>query len=151
MNKDVASRPRILLVVRAIIMNGSDILLIQRSKNDGHEQLQWEIPGGKLDKGQDFGSAIERELIEEVGTYATPISKLAYFDSDIDGSSKYKGIPYIRMVSLYRCENRSVRLSSEHDDYKWVAFEDALKMDLTGFSRKALLAWEKEITNITTN
>jgi len=145
MNKAVVSRPRVLLVIRAILISDSKILLIQRSRNDSHEPLKWEIPGGKLDKGQDVNSAAQRELIEEVGIFATPLSSLSFFDSDIDGSTKYKGLPYVRFVCLYKCETQKVRLSEEHEGFKWVTFDEALNEDITEFTRKGLLAWEKEM------
>lgn len=146
-NSYVKSRPRVLIVVRAIVIYSCKILLAQRNKNDSNDPLLWEIPGGKLDKGQDLNNAIERELIEEVGIFARPLKQLVFFDSDIDGSTKYKGIPYIRMTGLYKAETSEVRLSDEHLAFKWVTFDQALKMKLTEFSRKSLLAWEKEILN----
>jgi 8-oxo-dGTP diphosphatase len=146
MNSAILSRPRVLLVVRVILLHKNSILLIQRSKNDSSDPLKWEIPGGKLDKGQDLNEAAERELIEEVGLFAKPLKQLVFFDSDIDHNTKYKGIPYIRLTALYKSETTSVRLSEEHDDYKWLSIEECLKMDLTEFTRKSLLAWEKDIT-----
>lgn len=145
MANPVLSRPRVLLVVRTIVINDGKILLIQRSKDDKHNTLKWEIPGGKLDKGQDLMKAAERELIEEVGIFATPVKPLVFFDSDIGGNTKYKDIPYIRLAALYVSESRKVRVSKEHEDFKWVTFEKALKLDLTEFTRKALLAWEADI------
>lgn len=148
MKSKISSRPRILLVVRAILVHNNKLLLIQRSRNDSHDRLLWEIPGGKLDKGQDLNGAIERELIEEVGILAIPIKKLVFFDSDIDSNSKYKGIPYIRMTGLYKAETNNVKLSSEHEEYKWVSFDKALSMNITDFTRKSLLAWEEELLKL---
>ncbi len=146
MNEAILSRPRILLVVRVILLFKDKILLIQRSKNDRSDSLKWEIPGGKLDKGQDLMEAAERELIEEVGLFARPLKQLVFFDSDIDHNTKYKGIPFVRLTALYKSESSKVRLSEEHDDYRWLSLEECLKMDLTDFSRKSLLAWEKDIS-----
>jgi 8-oxo-dGTP diphosphatase len=144
-NKAILSRPRILLVTRAIVLYRTKILLMQRSAADTSDPSKWEIPGGKLDKGQSFNQAIEREIIEEAGIYAKPLSALAFYDSAIDGSSKYKGIPYVRLTGLYKTDNDTVRLSTEHSAFAWVSFTEALTMDLTEYSRKSLLAWEDEL------
>jgi|GEM_PF-301295 len=141
----VLSRPRVLLIFRLIIIHDDKILLIQRSREDSNNPLKWEIPGGKLDKGQDLLQSATREMIEEVGLFATPVKQLVFFDSDIGGSKKYKGIPYIQLAGLYSCEGKKVRLSKEHESYKWVKLNNALKLDLTEFTRKALLAWEADI------
>jgi len=108
--------------------------------------LKWEIPGGKLDQGQDLETAAEREVIEEAGIYSTPIKKFVFFEEYLTNKlKKYKGLPYLGFSSLYKSDSTKVRLSEEHEDYKWLPFEKALKMDLTEFSRKSLLAWEPEI------
>ena len=146
MKSAVSSRPRILIVMRAIVINASKILLIQRSRNDSHNPSKWEIPGGKLDQGQDLETAAEREVIEEAGLYSTPIKKFVFFEESIaNQTEKYKGIPYIGFSSLYKSESSKVRLSEEHEDYKWVTFEKALRENITEFTRKSLLAWEEEI------
>lgn len=143
--KAILSRPRVLLVIRAIVLYRTKILLIQRGKADSVDPLKWEIPGGKLEKGQSFRNAIEREIIEEVGLYAKPLSQLAFYDSEVDGATKYKGLPYIRLTGLYKTDNDTVRLSAEHEQYVWVSFAEAIKMELTEYTRKSLLAWESEL------
>lgn len=145
MKSAISTRPRVVLVTRAIVINNGKILLIKRHDGDCNEPLMWEIPGGKLDKGQDLTGAAEREIIEEVGLYATPINQLVFFESTVNKLKKYKGLPYICLASLYKSNSSHVRLSGEHVDYKWVDFEEALKMELTDFTRKSLLAWEEEI------
>lgn len=142
-----STRPRILIVMRVILINAGKILLIKRSHKDSNNPLKWEIPGGKLDQGQDLETAAEREVIEEAGIYATPIKKFVFFEESLSNqnSRKYKGVPYIGFSSLYKSDSSRVRLSEEHEDFKWVSFEEALKMDITEFTRKSLLAWEEEI------
>ena len=100
---------------------------------------------GKLDKDQDLSQAVTREMIEEVGLFATPIKQLVFFDSDITTNKKYKGLAYIQLAGLFSSESNKVRISKEHRNYKWVTFNNALKLDLTEFTRKALLAWEADI------
>lgn len=140
-----SERPQILLVTRSIILNKQKILLIQRSSKDKYNPEKWEIPGGKFDKGDSVNRSVEREIIEEVDLYAEPLSSLAYYDSASSAGYKYEGIPYIRFAGLYKSDTQRVKLSEEHDTYKWVTFTEALEMDLTEFTRKSLLAWEKRI------
>jgi len=145
MNSAIKSRPRVLIVVRAIVLFKTKILLIQRSKDDSNEANLWEFPGGKLDIGQDLKNAMKRELLEETGIVASPINNLVYYQSDIATSPRYRGLPYIKLIGLYKSDTNRVMLSFEHQDYKWVTFKKALDMDLSNVSRKGLFSWKKEL------
>jgi len=53
-------------VVAALILRDGRLLVCQR-REDGAFPLQWEFPGGKLEKGESYGDALRRELMEELG------------------------------------------------------------------------------------
>ena len=52
---------------KAIIRKDSEILLLQRSSKSGFDPGLWELPGGKIDYGENLVEALEREVKEEVG------------------------------------------------------------------------------------
>ena len=60
-------RPRVVLVNRCFVRDGEKLLIIQRAKLDSMNAEKWEVPGGKLDEGQDLSHAQEREVMEETG------------------------------------------------------------------------------------
>ena len=61
-------RPQVVLVTRSIITdNSNEILLLRRSSDCFHNTGLWEVPGGKLDPGEDLPPAQEREVKEETG------------------------------------------------------------------------------------
>lgn len=101
-------------------------------------QSKWELPGGKLDVGQDLSTALEREVLEETGLVVVPTDKTAYWNSHIISSGKYKGLPYIVLVGIVKSLGGKVSLSEEHDDFAWVKIDLALKYDLVPESRAAL-------------
>jgi mutator protein MutT len=51
-------------VVAAVIERDGHILICQRK--GGRHALKWEFPGGKVEPGEDFPSALARELREEL-------------------------------------------------------------------------------------
>ena len=53
-------------VVAALIYRGDHLLACQRKEN-GSFPLKWEFPGGKVEKGEDYFAALQRELREELG------------------------------------------------------------------------------------
>ena len=42
-------------------------LLIAKRKSGGDMGERWEFPGGKIEEGEDFAQAINREMQEEFG------------------------------------------------------------------------------------
>ena len=144
---DRKSRPRLVLVNRALILNKKgELLLIQRSKDDTWQPNKWELPGGKLDAGQDISNALEREALEETGLVVVPIDKIVYMHSEILTKGKYKGLSYIVLVGLTKHIGNRVTLSDEHQDFAWVSAEQALKYNLTQATRAAITVLENKLS-----
>ena len=58
------------MVVAAVILRDRRILVCQRRRDDSHA-LQWEFPGGKVERGEKPQEALTRELREELGIEST--------------------------------------------------------------------------------
>jgi 8-oxo-dGTP diphosphatase len=63
-------------VVAAIIVQGNRVLICQRTEEQPFA-LQWEFPGGKVEPGEDFPTALVRELHEELGINAAVEREIA--------------------------------------------------------------------------
>jgi mutator protein MutT len=62
------TQPRLVELAGCIVQNDAgDILLLHRNRGG---TTQWEIPGGKVEPGEDARTAAKRELLEEVGVDA---------------------------------------------------------------------------------
>ena len=109
------------LAVKSFIVNDkNELLLIKREDNDVHCPGMWEIPGGRLELGEDPFEALKRETKEETNIDIEVLNplKVHHFERD-DGQN-------ITMISfLCRPKNNSVVLSKEHTDYKWVELNKA--------------------------
>ncbi len=58
--------PVTLVVAAGVVIEGGRVLLAQR-KRGAHLEGAWELPGGKVDPGEDPRAAVRRELAEELG------------------------------------------------------------------------------------
>ena len=114
MNATTTDKP-FRLTVKAVILDGQQrCLLVRRSAFNRSFVGCWEWPGGKVDEGEDFATALLREAREETGL-EVQITGLA-------GATMYE-MPAMHMVLL--CMEAGIvsgelRLSEEHDDLAWV-------------------------------
>jgi len=114
------------LAVKAILLDDHNrCLLLRRSPVCRNFVGKWEWPGGKLDDGEDFASALVREVREE--------ASLEVEITGFGGATSFE-MTAVRIVLLCmeaRCAQGEVRLSEEHDEYAWVHLTDLAHWDLT--------------------
>ncbi len=63
-------------VVAAVMLRENRVLICQRTEHQPFA-LQWEFPGGKVEPGEDWASALVRELHEELGISAVVGQEIA--------------------------------------------------------------------------
>lgn len=130
--------PKVLLVARCFIKKDGKILILHRVKEEEFYPDLWELPGGKIEEGQDINSASEREVLEETGLLVKIISPSVFIESKINVGGKYKDMLYLELVLEAKVVSGKVKISHEHSEYKWVTPKQALNYDLTLEARKAI-------------
>lgn len=103
--------------VSIIITNSQgQILLLKRSPDKKWYPAKWDIISGKIKNGEDPEKCLKRELLEETGieNYEKMENKPPYVYQE--GKNKWLIHPYYCNVN----QNR-IRLSAEHNAYKWIA------------------------------
>jgi len=95
------------------------LLLIQRAKED-HWPNFWEAPRGKCDKpmGENLIHCLKREIKEETGLDIVPVEEIDTFEYLADKGTR-KSICHNFLCRL-KDPNQKVKLSHEHQDYKWI-------------------------------
>lgn len=132
-------RPQIILVNRCFIFNEqNEILLVRRHSQDRKDPNKWEVPGGKLDAGEDLSISKEREIVEETGLVIEEIKPLVFAHSYVITDGGYKNFTYISLFSLNKIKSGEVLMSEEHSEYQWVVYQDLKKFDLTAETKKAV-------------
>lgn len=128
MDSEEGKSTRTVLAVRGLLyqMSNNGVLLLRRHSNAHFSPGMWELPGGKFDKdSMSMDQAIEREFGEETGIPIVATQPPLYvWDKPAGLPPKYPGdVIYqctVLRVHLVYPEVREVRLSSEHDDCRWI-------------------------------
>ena len=103
-------------VVASVIKKDNKYLIAQRNRNK-HFSYHWEFPGGKVDQGETFESALHREIKEELSIEIKIHEKIS--------SQKHKDDKIDVEVHYFLCEHSSGKIKlSEHEDISWATKED---------------------------
>ncbi|MDN5275528.1 MAG: putative hydrolase [Candidatus Saccharibacteria bacterium] len=130
-----------LLIVRAIITDSERLLVLRRAPPDVHNAGLWELPGGKVDAGEELPVSLGREVQEETGLTIHQDPQIVHVESEIIRSGKYEGRLYVALFYAAQLLDGHLRLSSEHGASSWDTPEQAMERELTVESRRALKAF----------
>jgi 8-oxo-dGTP diphosphatase len=118
--------------VKAIIRNNNKFLIMHKKS---WEKGIWELPGGRMELGENAEETLAREIMEETGLTVTPLRLLDTWKFLTD-ACKITGV-------IYLCDKKDgeIKLSHEHDEYKWVEFnEETLEQMHTAY-RERMRNW----------
>jgi 8-oxo-dGTP pyrophosphatase MutT (NUDIX family) len=120
-----------LIVAKTIIFNEDGKLLrMRRSKDDDHRPGGTDIPGGKVDDGEEIVEGAVREIQEEVGLTIDPAAMhLSFCYSQIAYNTDAKGdvnVVWLGFITTLP-QDQEVRLSHEHQAFEWLSVDNALE------------------------
>ena len=92
-----------------------------------HSQGHWDFPKGNNEKGETYLETTRREIKEETGI--CDIVFIDRFEKEISYKYRRKNEKISKKVIYFLAETkaRDVVLSSEHTDFVWESYENALK------------------------
>ena len=98
-------------------------LLIAKRKSGGDMGERWDFPGGKIEEGEDFAQAINREMLEEFGCRVKIFEQLAKADFVHNGKNC--------TVNAFRVEfendgTEKPFVLTEHTQTQWVSPDQIL-------------------------
>ncbi len=127
---------RQVITVRAIIKQGDKILLLRRHGGTPEFEGLYELPGGKVDFGQDPKAALQREVTEETGLEILTM-QLSDVYSSLDTADLQK--QYISLVFWVSVQSGSrIKLSGEHNKYSWKQLSEIQLNEVSDFTRMEL-------------
>jgi len=97
-----------------------NFLIVRRSGSNKFLPGAWEIPGGKVLEGESLYQGAQRELVEETGLTGPLIPR--WFHRFEYGTNEGNIVQYNFVGSVDKIAP-FIRLSQEHDAYKWVPLD----------------------------
>jgi 8-oxo-dGTP diphosphatase len=138
MNATTTAKP-FRLAVKAVILDGQQrCLLVRRSAFNHNFVGKWEWPGGKVDVGEDFATAVIRETREETALEVEIIG--------LAGATSFE-MPAAQIILLCmeaRTLKGEIRLSEEHDDFAWVPLAEFASWDLPEHNKPLMLEYAQK-------
>ncbi len=119
--------------VKALIINDkNEILVLRINPEDFNQPVEdhWDLPGGRINKGDSIEETLRKEIKEEFDI--DNIETIEHVDTQISNiripiKDEEVGLSLI----IFRCRvspNSEIRLNEEHLEYKWVTVDEAKKL-----------------------
>ena len=112
------------LTARGICEFDGKILLLKVRSKSSHDAEKWEIPGGKVKKGEFFDQALRREFLEETGLEINIDSLYNVIQNEYTACKTNEKIKSIQLIMKVSSSTDKVKISEEHDDYRWFTREE---------------------------
>lgn len=118
--------------VKALILNKGKFLVMH---NNGVKEDLWELPGGRMEFGETAEETLKREILEETGLAVKPIKLIDTWNL-VRENYQIAGIIY-----LCQLEAGEVRLSDEHDAFKWIGTDEESLTMMYDVFRIRMINW----------
>lgn len=113
------------IACKGLIMHDGKLLILREAETyvEGSNTGKWHLPGGRLNPGEPFLDGLKREILEETGLTVT-VGDVLYVG---EWFPVIRDIPNQIVGMFFACfaTSRDVKVSEEHDEFKWVS-EDEL-------------------------
>ena len=121
------------LTVRGVMKNDiGEILIVKRHPKSRTDPKMWELPGGKVEKGEHFADALVREIKEETNLDCTVGDFCEAVQNDYMHKRTVQLMMYLDNIS------GDVKISEEHTDWMWAGTEDIKKLEISTSLEKLL-------------
>jgi 8-oxo-dGTP diphosphatase len=116
------------VAAHGLIKKGDKFLVTKRSASDHYMPGLWDIPGGTVEFKEPIIDALNREIIEETGL-VVGVGKVLYVYDFVSDPNRHQ------FQIVYECNYRDgeIVLSADHDEYRWVSWEEAKALDKIRF------------------
>ena len=129
--------------IKALIIKDKKILLLSSGKEElsstMRKQIFWDLPGGKMEAGEQVEETLKREVSEELGVSKHDLKIIKLFDVSVSNFKISHGqrIPLILVTYICKLKKpeKKFKLTNEHAQYEWVGVKNAATKLSTKFNK----------------
>lgn len=121
------------LGIKALVTDKEDRVLLLKvnvENLNNTKEAYWDIPGGRIHRGDSVENTLKREVEEETGI--TTITKITPFAMVLSNIRIPVGESDVGLIlSVYECvvdEKSAVEISEEHTEYVWIERKEAAEL-----------------------
>lgn len=132
------SNRQIPVSIKGVLLLGGEVVLVKNPREE------WELPGGRIDAGEDHAQALSREFFEEL---SVDVEVSTYIDTYL-----FEVIPnrHVRIIT-YGCHltgEFSPRVSEEHTEYCLYSVDKLSEINLPDGYRNSVERWSAALQKI---
>lgn len=133
--------PTLFVALKAFIVRDGKVLILRESGSyvDSTQTGKYDVPGGRLQPGENFAEGLRREVKEETGldvAFGQPFH-MGEWRPTVRGEQWHIVATFVRCESL----TGDVVLGTDHDAYEWVEPSEYAKFPLASNMREAFEAY----------
>lgn len=120
--------PEFPVSVKAVLRHGDKVVLLKNGRDE------WELPGGRMERGETPDDAVTREVEEELGAVIQAgdlIDAWVYHVNDTD-------ILILTYTATLKNDPASFRISDEHEGMAWFALDELDGLSLPDGYRRSI-------------
>ncbi|HSW66550.1 MAG TPA: NUDIX domain-containing protein [Bacillota bacterium] len=113
----MSTQQRFNIGVKGLVVRDGRVLILRVRGEDF-----WELPGGRIDEGEQIEDTLRREIAEELGKNDVQIKEIVHAQI---GQRPYPA-PFRLMLIMFRVHIKAgpFMLSDEHTDVRWATAQD---------------------------
>ena len=122
------------LTMRGVLKKDNKILILKRHPSSTTNPNKWELPGGKVDPGEDFDKAIIREFDEETNLEIKLGDLLGAVQEDFPHKKTVAIVMNVNIIS----DKKEIKISDEHVAWKWATIKEIKELEVSGWFKTFL-------------
>ena len=121
--------------IHVLIRKGNEFLALRRTDSKPYMPSKWDIPGGSMEVGEGIEDTAVREVLEETGLKVVPKEILYTYVNSIELPARQT----LQIIMDAEYLGGEVKTNpNEHDAWRWVTKEEALKLPTINFLQSYL-------------